>query len=116
VFSRGLLVLLALGYIGSAMPAEPRLKDPMRPYSPPPAGAGAPANDGYRLTTIVHSADRHVAVINGKALRVGDQIGAAQVVAIEAWQVRLMQGDKSILISLSRSKVRDDIIQREAKP
>lgn len=117
MFSRGLLVLLGLSYAGSAMTAEPRLTDPMRPYSPPPpVGARGETRDGFRLTTIVHSGEQHVAVINGKAVRVGDQIGAAQVVAIQAWQVRLMQGEKSIVISLSRSKVRDDIIQREATP
>jgi len=116
VFSRILLFVLGLVYISLGIAAEPRLMDPMRPYSPPPVGVRAKSSSGFRLTTIVHSGDRHVAVINGKALRVGDQIAAAEVVAIEAWRVRLKQGDKNIVIPLSRSKVRDDIIQREAKP
>ncbi len=115
MFRRSMIVLLCLSNPCAALAAEPGLKDPMRPYSPPPAAQPA-ATGGWRLTTIVRSADHHVAVINGKALRVGDQIGGAQVEAIEAWQVRLKRGAENIVVPLRRLKIRNAIIQREAKP
>ena len=114
--SRLLICGWVLVWAHPAMTAEQPLVDPMRPYTPPPVGARQQASSGWRLTTIVRAGENHVAILNGKAVRVGDRIDAAEVTAIDTWQVRLRQGDKNIVISLNRSKVHDDSIQREAKP
>lgn len=117
MFRRAIFLTVAAAWAAFSLAAEPQLKDPMRPYTRVAATAARPDdNAGWRLTTIVRSGDRHVAVVNGKAVRVGDQIGGARVAAIDAWQVQLKQGDETIVIPLRRSRTRDDIKQREAKP
>ena len=107
-----MLLLLCLAQVGAAQ--QPPLRDPMRPYSPPATKKAA--NSGWRLTNIVRSPDSRVAVLNGQVVREGDTVNGAQVAAIEAWQIRLTRGEKSIVIPLRRSKRSDDIIEREAKP
>ena len=114
MFRRGLLIALLQGIAQAGTAQQPALKDPMQPYTPP--SAAQTASGGWRLTNIVRAGERRVAVLNGKAVREGDSINGARIEAIEAWQVRLKRGEKSIVIPLRRSKVSDDTIQREAKP
>ena len=114
MFRRGLLIALLQGITQAGNAQQPALKDPMQPYRPPSAAQSV--SGGWRLTSIVRSGERRVAVLNGKALREGDSINGAVVEAIEAWQVRLKRAEKSIVIPLRRSKVSSDTIQREAKP
>jgi MSHA biogenesis protein MshK len=116
VFSRVLICGLLLICSGAGPAADPSLMDPMRPYTPPPVGERAQVSSGWRLTTIVRAGENHVAILNGKAVRVGDRIDAARVTAIDPWQVHLRQGDKNIVIQLHPSKVHTNIVQREAKP
>jgi len=96
--------------------ADTALHDPMRPHTPRTTAQPDATAGGWRLTTILRSDDRDIAVLNGKALQVGDRIGDAELTAIEAWQVTLQRGDEHIVIPLARAKVRTGMIQREAKP
>lgn len=69
---------LALAFAASAAP----LGDPTRPpqVEADPAGAGASAQS--RVETILIAPDRRLAVIGGRIVRVGDEIGGARVVRI----------------------------------
>ena len=111
---RWVFLLLAAAITSLTLAASPALHDPMRPYSK--AAAKRAPSISWRLTSIVRNGDRHVAMINGRAVQVGDTVGGARVEAIEPWEVHLRQGDKNIVIPLRRSKLRDDTNEREAKP
>jgi hypothetical protein len=54
--------------------------------------------DSIQLQTILYSAGHHVALINGKALEVGDHIGDVKVVSIEPSKVVVVcKGDLKTL-------------------
>jgi hypothetical protein len=56
--------------------------------------------DHWQLGSILIGPQRRVAVINGRPLSVGDQIGAAKVMAIEPGQVHLRRGSRTIVLEL----------------
>jgi MSHA biogenesis protein MshK len=87
-----LIVLAASGLLAGAALAQP-LADPTRP---PAAGTGelrrsdpAPAT---RLQSVLISSRRSVAVIDGRAVRVGERVGDATLVAIDPSEVTLERG------------------------
>ena len=85
VKKRALISLLLLGIPFSAVGGE-RLLDPMRPLvssaSGPVETVGKPLVTkqlDWRLGAVLISAEREVAVINGKSLQVGDKIEQLQM-------------------------------------
>jgi len=64
------------------------LVDPMRPNGTGAAPVRARAPQ-WRVESILVSASRRVAVVNGQAVAIGDRVGGARVVAIEPYEVEL---------------------------
>jgi MSHA biogenesis protein MshK len=80
---------------------EAPLKDPMQPYRHVDTSDihGAPAQR-YALSTVLISATRRVAVINGTLLREGDRIDGAEVVRIASQRVELRRGGETFVVGL----------------
>lgn len=79
------------------------LDDPMRPpHYTAAAKAAQPARkaESWTLNSILITAQRRVAVINGQRVEVGAYVGSARVVAIEATQVRMQSGRRSLTLNL----------------
>ena len=84
--SRALLIAALLGAGSAPLPAaDPN--DPMRPERPEPASQRGQAL--YHLSAVFASDERRSAVLNGRLVRVGHEVGRARVVAIEADRVIL---------------------------
>jgi len=92
VAERLILLAAASAFAGAAL-AQP-LADPMRP--PAQGGAAEVRQAGEvassRLQSILISAGRSVAVIDGRAVRLGERIGDATLVSIEPSEVTLERG------------------------
>jgi MSHA biogenesis protein MshK len=87
--------LIALGLLFAASSAGAQtLADPTRP----PAAANESSSDpsqqagASRLQSILISSRRRVAVIDGRAVRIGERVGDALVVAIAPSEVTLQHG------------------------
>ncbi len=81
--------------------AEPPVGDPMRPFQY--VGKGGPAATGvqvFRLTAVLISPSRRIAVVNGKPCAAGDVIDGAEIASIEASAVGLKRGGKKWVIHL----------------
>jgi MSHA biogenesis protein MshK len=80
------------------------LQDPTRPPALAAAGAdGAAANAGPQLQSVLISRQpggRHVAVIDGETLRLGDNYKGARVARITAGSVELVRGKERQVLSL----------------
>ena len=86
------------------------------PTEPPSSGAieGGAAPDAVsiapgpgRLTAVVISPARRVAVIDGIPVRVGDEVGAARVIEIEPLSVRLRGPDGEVVLSIAGPPVKE---------
>jgi MSHA biogenesis protein MshK len=85
------LIALSVLALTSYATLAQALNDPMRPPSASnevsPGGGG-----GSRLQSVLISSNRSVAVIDGRAVRLGERVGDATVVAIEPAEVTLQRG------------------------
>ncbi|MBT8143587.1 MAG: general secretion pathway protein GspB [Gammaproteobacteria bacterium] len=60
--------------------AAEELSDPMRPWdAAPQATVGATTKQQFRLTAILYSQDRRVAIVNGRTVGEGDRVHGAYV-------------------------------------
>lgn len=73
--------LAALLLTMSAKAAADRLVDPTRPPQAP-SPSSDPAHGGVRVEAVLRSADRDLAIVNGKIVRAGDRIAGVQIEAI----------------------------------
>ena len=84
--------------------ANGAVSDPTRPWM----GAEAPkveTVDAFRVTAIVISGSRRVAVINGRSVTRGDTLGDARVIDIQPSQVRLRRGGQTLVARLVETTV-----------
>lgn len=81
------------------------LNDPTKPtyYS-----ARAEKKASFRVTSVLWSDERRVAIINGKAVSEGDEISGAKVVKIEKHQVRINQNGVLVNVKLRRPSVKQE--------
>jgi MSHA biogenesis protein MshK len=79
------------------------LVDPTQPSS---YRAPAASVSHFKLSSILVSGQRKVAVINGRALSVGESVGEARVVKIEKQQVLLNSSGKMIKLVPARTTVK----------
>lgn len=69
------------------------LPDPTRP-------SYIAGGDGLTLQSIIVSPGRRLAVIDGRAVKIGDRVGGAVVIDIRPYEVRLRRGGKEIALPL----------------
>ena len=81
------------------------MKDPTRPSS---YRYSAVESKGLNLESVLISEQRKVAVINGTAVSVGEEIGGAKVVAIEKNNVRVNQHGKTVTLTLDSVSIRQE--------
>jgi hypothetical protein len=72
------------------------MKDPTKP----PQLAAVVAHNGYTLTAIMTSDNKKLAIINGKVVRIGDEIDNAKVTAINSNTVELDAPSGSLTLTL----------------
>lgn len=85
--------------------AEPLPADPTKPA----AGSVAPkleeqATQEFKLSSLLHRKNKHIAVINGTRVMTGDTVDGAKVIAIKSTSVTLDVGGKQKEISLAMRK------------
>lgn len=97
-----LALCLGLAAIPIAGAADPfaNLPDPTRPGGWQD-GIGSTANQGMVLQGTTVSADRRVAVINGRRLAVGDRVQGATVTDIQPFQVTVQRAGRDIALRLT---------------
>jgi len=87
-----LIVLAAAGLLAGAALAQP-LADPMRPPVESSAERSAATEiASSRLQSVLISPGRSVAVIDGRAVRLGERVGDATLISIEPSEVTLERG------------------------
>ncbi|WP_126452405.1 hypothetical protein [Sulfuriflexus mobilis] len=96
-----LFVSALLLYVGVSLMAH-AYEDPTRP--PDFAGTGADTQQlnapVWQLSSILISAERRLAVINGQTVRQGEQIGNARVIRIGATGVTLRNNTETFTVKL----------------
>lgn len=87
------------------------LLDPMRPFEPPVGedGPGTAPAPRFRLTAVLISAGRRVAIINGKPYQEGQKVGGAELTYVEAKSVGLREGDSEIVVHLGKTRARPTV-------
>ncbi len=82
------------------------LRDPMMPYSH--AGAAAEREEpAYRVSGVVISPSRRVALVNGTVSAEGDRVGDAEILSIDAGAVRLRKGSRELTVYLGSDAVQE---------
>ena len=116
MFERWLVAVLLL--TSAAVHAdEGPVRDPMQPFRPSAAAPGAPdAPAGYVLTAVLISSARSIAVVNGKPYRLGDRVGAAELVRIEPQAVHLQEAGEDLIIRLRTTRAAVEINQGDSGP
>jgi len=111
------ILLVSLGFFGvGALASAQELRDPMQPpplalqkfreakwaASPRPAKAAAakPKSEPMRLTSIIFSKDRKLALIDDQMLSIGDSVSGAELVSLTRSSARLVRKGKVINLSL----------------
>ena len=74
----------------SAKAAADRLVDPTRPPQAPGPSSDS-SQETLRVEAVLRSADRHLAIVNGKIVRAGDRVCGVQVEAILADGIRYVR-------------------------
>lgn len=86
-----------------SMPVQAQLQDPTRPadfVATVSAGEAEGGETGWELTSILVSPQRRVAIINGKAVRVGELLAGAKVLNITLSGVALRHRGEVINLKL----------------
>lgn len=105
-------LIVGLGSIPAIGMAE-RLVDPTRPHaslSAPVSPEAESANAGPRLQSILISAQRRVAIINGATVRVGDMFEDARVVRIAETEVILRAGNEVRILRMYPDLVKKSVM------
>ena len=106
----GLLLLIA----ASGLQAEP-LRDPTRPPQSLTVPARVETTSKWQVSSILISADRRVAMVNGRAVQVGDRVSGARVLAIAADSVRLRNEKKEFTVRLHTQRIKEPVAETGEK-
>lgn len=103
-------ILLALVLVTAApvLATAAELRDPLRP---PGWGGESAGGDGFdasawRLASTLIAEGRRVAIVNGRAVRAGDVVGGARVLAIAPGRVQLDYRGRRFTIRRHTTRVR----------
>jgi len=109
------ILLVSLGFFGvGALASAQQLRDPMQPppyalqkyreakwaANPRPARKVAAKPEPLRLTSIIYSTERKLAIIDDQMLAIGDRIRGAELVGLTRSSARLMRKGKVINLNL----------------
>ncbi len=111
------LMLVSLGFFGvGTIASAQELRDPMQPppfalqkfreakyaANPKPVKKAAPVPkpEPMRLSSIIYSPERKVAIIDGQMLSIGDRIRGAELVSLTRDSARLVRKGKVIKLQL----------------
>lgn len=87
------------------LPSGEVLQDPTKPLGLPKMQPKATAEISYRLSYILRSENRNLAIVNGKKVAVGDTVSGAKVLAISSDSVTLsVKGKTRVLAMKTPSK------------
>ena len=92
-------IALALISASTLCLADEPFRDPTRPYTT--AERGAASSPRFVVNAIIVSAERRVAIVNGRRVGVGSSLSGATVIAIEKDQLILEIGGKRITAGLN---------------
>ena len=97
--------LLLVAAAAAVRADEPRLRDPMQPFKAVPgaADAGPAAAPRFRLTAVLISSARRVAIINGVPRQEGERVDGATLTRIEPQAVHFEQGSGTWVIRLGQA-------------
>ena len=98
--SRAVACVTLMTLTGFAFAQDLPLEDPMRPYSPAPSES-ARARDIPRVSAILISPSRRVAVIDGRSYGIGDLFNGAEILRIDSKSVHLRRGDRDFVMNLT---------------
>jgi hypothetical protein len=106
--SRPLVVLLSCLLVARAHAAEPALHDPTQPYNAAAVDAAGPTvgapTPRFRLTGVLISPTRRIAILNGKPCQEGQRVAGAQLMKIESRSVQLRDGNHEIVVLLGKAR------------
>jgi MSHA biogenesis protein MshK len=95
---------LTLALLATVPAIAETLNDPMRPPGKAvlalTAGGKQAVAARYRLDSVIIAANRRQAIVNGKRLTVGEHIGRATLIDVQATQVTLRVAGKSYVVPL----------------
>jgi len=94
------ILVLLLGSAPAMSIADEILRDPTRPYVPHVPGVAAAPR--FVVNAIIVSAERRVAIVNGRRVSIGGSVNGATVVSIAKDQLVLEQDGERITIGLNR--------------
>jgi MSHA biogenesis protein MshK len=98
-----LCVLLVATAGALARADEPRLRDPMQPYRPGAVASSAGREASaprFRLTSVLISPTRRVAIVNGAPRQQGERVDGAELTRIEREAVYFEENGKTWVIHL----------------
>lgn len=103
-----LIALLLLLSIACAF----AMRDPTRPPAELMAKWVSSEDKRFVIQSVLHGPDRHLVIINGTVLRVGDTISGVKVLKIGENSVQLMEGAKVFEIGMYK-KIKEPSSQQE---
>jgi MSHA biogenesis protein MshK len=103
------LLLLCMGFCSQALAQQP-LPDPTRPAVLSGVRTGAPAEKQiarqWKLTSTLIAPQRRIAVINGRAVKVGEKIDGAELVGVQPGSALLHRAGRTIQLKLISGTVK----------
>lgn len=107
---RPLLATLALASGSLALAQGEVVRDPTRPFAAAAMAAGeaVQAAPDFKLTAVLVSPSRRIAVINGEFLKEGDRVNGRLISTIEPGLVRLGTGEGQLVLRVSEQQVVTD--------
>lgn len=102
------LALLVLCALAAPVATAADLPDPTRPSwaQPAPQGNATPRQTVFRLESVLISAERRVAVINGTVVQEGELVDGAAVLRIEPGIVTLRRAGRKLVLTLLPDSVK----------
>ena len=87
--------------VDTGLAQDPPLRDPMRPHSVEQASESRVHVEPPRVSAILISPMRRIALIDGQAYRVGDVLDGAEITRIDSRSVHLRRGGAELVMPLA---------------
>jgi len=110
-------VAIVLALLAAPAGAQGPLADPTRPpaFASQAEGDGEAGAAGLRAETIIVAPDRRFAVVGGRTVRLGDELGGGRVVRIAADGVVIARGGVRETISIAPGVEKKPRVPRTAR-